>query len=93
MGFSYSHVNIKLNFIFSMQLDMTSSCRRAVTRMRYCPYCSGVPYIKPCSNYCLNVMKGCLANFADVNNEWNNYIGMLDDCAACCEVRTRTMGG
>ena len=58
-----------------LQLEMTSSCKVAVTKMRYCPYCSGVPYIKPCSNYCMNVMKGCLANYADLNQEWNTYIG------------------
>lgn len=58
-----------------LQLETSSSCRQAVTKMRYCPYCSGVPYTKPCHDYCMNVMKGCLANQADLNPEWNNYIG------------------
>lgn len=31
--------------------------------------------MKPCNNYCLNVMKGCLANQADLDTEWNLFIG------------------
>lgn len=43
--------------------------------MLYCPYCRGVPGLKPCHNYCLNVMRGCLANQADLDPEWNLFIG------------------
>ena len=45
--------------------------------MLYCPYCQGVPSAKPCKNYCLNVMKGCLANQADLDPEWNQFIGKI----------------
>lgn len=41
----------------------------------YCTYCQAMPSVKPCNNYCLNVMKGCLANQADLDPEWNQYIG------------------
>ncbi|KYO39468.1 hypothetical protein Y1Q_0021110 [Alligator mississippiensis] len=43
-------------------------------KMLYCPYCRGLPTVKPCNNYCLNVMKGCLANQADLDTEWNLFI-------------------
>ncbi|KAJ3592393.1 hypothetical protein NHX12_007520 [Muraenolepis orangiensis] len=43
--------------------------------MQYCPFCQALPTAKPCKNYCLNVMKGCLANQADLDPEWNQYIG------------------
>ncbi|ELK25802.1 Glypican-6 [Myotis davidii] len=42
--------------------------------MLYCPYCRGLPTVRPCNNYCLNVMKGCLANQADLDTEWNLFI-------------------
>jgi glypican 6 len=45
--------------------------------MQYCPFCQALPSAKPCKNYCLNVMKGCLANQADLDPEWNQYIGTL----------------
>ncbi|XP_053561457.1 glypican-6 [Bombina bombina] len=52
-------------------------CIKALMRMLYCPYCRGIPAVKPCSNYCLNVMKGCLANQADLDIEWNHFIDAM----------------
>lgn len=31
--------------------------------------------VKPCYNYCSNIMRGCLANQGDLDVEWNNFIG------------------
>ncbi|KAK7882509.1 hypothetical protein WMY93_028683 [Mugilogobius chulae] len=56
------------------KVSSTVSCIRALTRLMYCPFCQGMPSVKPCKNYCLNVMKGCLANQADLDPEWNQYI-------------------
>ncbi|EPQ20690.1 Glypican-6, partial [Myotis brandtii] len=53
----------------------TPGCIRALMKMLYCPYCRGLPTVRPCNNYCLNVMKGCLANQADLDTEWNLFIG------------------
>lgn len=58
-----------------LQVSSTPACIRALTKMIYCPFCQGMPAVKPCKNYCLNVMKGCLANQADLDPEWNLYIG------------------
>ncbi|KAM8976728.1 glypican-6 isoform 2-T2 [Pelodytes ibericus] len=52
-------------------------CIRALMKMLYCPYCRGLPSVKPCNNYCLNVMKGCLANQADLDIEWNLFIDAM----------------
>uniref|UniRef100_A0A8C9QUE5 Glypican 2 n=1 Tax=Scleropages formosus TaxID=113540 RepID=A0A8C9QUE5_SCLFO len=43
----------------------------------YCPLCRGMPTLRPCHSLCLNVMKGCLANQADLDSEWNNFIDAL----------------
>ncbi|XP_076877348.1 glypican-4 [Brachyhypopomus gauderio] len=53
------------------------SCVRAAMKMLYCPYCSGQVALKPCKNYCLNVMRGCLANQADLDTEWNNFLDAM----------------
>ncbi|XP_072252262.1 glypican-4 [Leuresthes tenuis] len=53
------------------------SCVRAAMKMLYCPYCSGQVALKPCQNYCLNVMRGCLANQADLDTEWNNFLDAM----------------
>ncbi|XP_028292719.1 glypican-6b isoform X2 [Gouania willdenowi] len=59
------------------KISSTPSCIRALTKMLYCPFCQAIPSVKPCKNYCLNVMKGCLANQADLDSEWNQYIDAL----------------
>ncbi|XP_035995132.1 glypican-6 isoform X1 [Fundulus heteroclitus] len=59
------------------KVNSTPACIRGLTKMLYCPFCRGMPRVKPCKNYCLNVMKGCLANQADLDPEWNQYIDAL----------------
>ncbi|XP_031416258.1 glypican-6-like isoform X2 [Clupea harengus] len=59
------------------KVSMSPACLKALTKMLYCPYCQGVPSAKPCKNYCLNVMKGCLANQADLDPEWNQFIDAM----------------
>ncbi|KAM6426981.1 glypican-4 isoform 1-T1 [Liasis olivaceus] len=50
---------------------------RALTKMMYCPFCRGLVAIKPCYNYCFNVMRGCLANQGELDTEWNNFIDSM----------------
>ncbi|XP_068428417.1 glypican-6-like isoform X1 [Clinocottus analis] len=59
------------------KVSSSPACIRALTKMLYCPFCQGMPAAKPCKNYCLNVVKGCLANQADLDPEWNLYIDAL----------------
>lgn len=59
----------------SSQLSAGSECARALMRQWYCPLCRGLASLRPCHSLCLNVMKGCLANQADLDTEWNNFIG------------------
>uniref|UniRef100_A0A8C1NQ94 Glypican 2 n=1 Tax=Cyprinus carpio TaxID=7962 RepID=A0A8C1NQ94_CYPCA len=59
------------------KLTVGSECVRALMRQWFCPLCRGLPFLKPCHSLCLNVMKGCLANQADLDSEWNNFIDAL----------------
>ncbi|XP_069010014.1 glypican-6b isoform X2 [Embiotoca jacksoni] len=59
------------------KVSSTPVCIRALTKMLYCPFCQGMPAVRSCRNYCLNVMKGCLANQADLDPEWNQYIDAM----------------
>ncbi|XP_048369942.1 glypican-4 [Sphaerodactylus townsendi] len=49
----------------------------ALLKMMYCPYCRGLVAVKPCYNYCFNVMRGCLANQGELDTEWNNFIDSM----------------
>ncbi|XP_030621224.1 glypican-2 [Chanos chanos] len=61
----------------AIKLSAGTECVQALMRQWYCPLCRGIPTIKPCYSLCLNVMKGCLANQADLDSEWNNFIDSL----------------
>ncbi|KAF8788610.1 Glypican-6 like protein [Argiope bruennichi] len=60
-----------------LMVGPTPECSRALMKMTYCPHCNGLPDLRPCSNYCLNVMRGCLAYHAELHQEWNNYINAM----------------
>ncbi|KAM7160336.1 glypican-1 [Macrochelys suwanniensis] len=59
------------------QVSLSHECTRAIMKLVYCPYCRGMASVKPCNNYCHNVMKGCLANQADLDTEWRNLIDSM----------------
>lgn len=61
--------------VVSSQVRLSQDCMRAIMKMTYCPHCRGMASARPCANYCTNVMKGCLANQADLNTEWRHLAG------------------
>lgn len=68
----------QIKHLFAFQVNVAPACVRALTKMLYCPYCRGMAGLKPCHNYCHNVMRGCLANQADLDSEWNLFIGKIE---------------
>lgn len=64
------------------QVFLSPECMKAMMKMVYCPHCRGMASVKPCSNYCSNVMKGCLANQADLDPEWQNLIDTMIQVAS-----------
>ncbi|KAI2650465.1 Glypican-1 [Labeo rohita] len=56
------------------RVPLSLECNRAIMKLVYCPHCRGLGSVKPCVNYCKNVMKGCLANQADLDTEWQSLI-------------------
>ncbi|XP_055986282.1 glypican-4 [Sorex fumeus] len=55
----------------------TNECTQALLKMLYCSHCQGFVTVKPCYNYCSNIMRGCLANQGDLDYEWNNFIDAM----------------
>lgn len=60
-------------------MPLTTKCKQVLTKMKYCPFCQGLPYTMPCHGFCLNVMKGCLANFMDLDIYWTEYVSSVVD--------------
>ncbi|NXK12228.1 GPC5 protein, partial [Herpetotheres cachinnans] len=63
-------------------LHFSKDCSRALLRMQYCPHCQGLTLSKPCMGYCLNVIRGCLANMAEVDLHWRVYIQSLEELSS-----------
>ncbi|XP_057187464.1 glypican-5a [Triplophysa rosa] len=68
-------------------IQISRECRRALLRMNYCPHCQGLTASEPCTGYCLNVMRGCLASLAEVDSHWREFVRSLE------ALETRTRGG
>lgn len=57
------------------KVPLSVECVHALMKQTYCPHCREMSWAKPCGPYCRNVMKGCLANQADLDTEWKNLAG------------------
>ncbi|KAF5303013.1 hypothetical protein FQR65_LT08342 [Abscondita terminalis] len=55
-------------------------CHHALMKMTYCPKCLGLAgREKPCSGYCLNVLRGCLTKYvAELDSPWNSYVEAIE---------------
>ncbi|NXH25285.1 GPC5 protein, partial [Myiagra hebetior] len=60
-------------------LHFSKDCSRALLRMQYCPHCQGLTLSKPCMGYCLNIIRGCLADVAEIDLHWRGYIQSLEE--------------
>lgn len=56
------------------------NCVIGLMKMLHCSSCNGLLDVKICGNYCVNVMKGCLAFYLEMESEWNNFVGTLILC-------------
>ena len=57
----------------------SSECTRPLTQLQNCAHCTGYFKFKPCLFYCLNVLKGCFADVADIHREFRLMTNALSD--------------
>ncbi|NXG23732.1 GPC5 protein, partial [Grallaria varia] len=63
-------------------MRFSKDCSRALLRMQYCPHCQGLLLSKPCMDFCLNVIQGCLADTAEVDLHWRRYVQSLEELSS-----------
>ncbi|KPP79202.1 glypican-5-like [Scleropages formosus] len=63
-------------------LQYGKECRQALLKMLYCPHCQGLTHSRPCTGYCLNVMRGCLASAAEVDIHWREFVRSLEEVSS-----------
>ncbi|KAM7357577.1 division abnormally delayed protein [Cochliomyia hominivorax] len=61
---------------------LSESCQKHLLKMSYCPSCNGLQksHVKPCYSYCMNVLRGCSAQYAGVlDSPWSNVVDAIDN--------------
>nr|XP_033320856.1 glypican-6 [Megalopta genalis] len=76
-------MTVAADILKNMQsLKPSADCAAAFTRMTVCPSCSGITgNVLACGDMCTNVMKGCLAQHAALDTEWNHFVEAVDKVA------------
>jgi hypothetical protein len=54
--------------------SFSQSCTTALTRMRYCPLCGGYTTFKPCLYTCINTLRGCFSDLAEIQSDFTGMI-------------------
>ncbi|BFF96557.1 glypican-6 [Drosophila madeirensis] len=63
-----------------LNIRLNADCTGALTKMQHCGACKGYTE-KPCTNYCVNVIKGCLHYQHEFEVEWENFALAMDKVA------------
>ena len=53
--------------------QFTPACLTALTRIKHCSYCGGYKLFKPCLNLCLNTLRGCFSDVAELDESFKNF--------------------
>ena len=57
--------------------SFSDTCVHALMKLKYCAYCGGFTRFKPCLFFCLNTLRGCLADIAEINREFSPFLTAL----------------
>lgn len=63
-------------------LGFTKGCPPLLLQMKYCSLCNGLDNnVKPCENYCIDVLKSCLTTSIQLQSQWSSYFDALSNLA------------
>ncbi|KAM9831826.1 LOW QUALITY PROTEIN: glypican-5-like [Neosynchiropus ocellatus] len=62
--------------------SLSRECVRGLVRMQYCSHCRGLTLIRPCTELCFNVMRGCLVGVSELATPWTSFVVTLQRLAA-----------
>ena len=58
--------------------SFSDTCVQALMKLKYCAYCGGFTKFKPCLFFCLNTLRGCLADVAEIRREFSPFLTALN---------------
>lgn len=59
-------------------ISSSKECKNRLIKLKYCSWCKAMTSLKPCFKFCTDVHKGCLADVAKVNAQWQTYMEALN---------------
>lgn len=57
--------------------QFSPACSVALMRMKHCSYCGGYKKFQPCLNLCLNTLRGCFADIAELDESFKFFTAAL----------------
>ena len=60
-------------------VELSAECKFSLVKMSYCSLCDGLSNVKPCPQYCLNVVSSCLDPYTEIEYKWSSFIRHLDN--------------
>ena len=60
-------------------VELSDGCKSALVKMSYCSLCDGFSDVKPCPQYCLNVVSSCVVPYTEIEDTWSSFIQDLDN--------------
>ena len=68
-------INLGRKVVLTVQNHRWSpACMTALARIKHCAYCGGYTKFRPCLNFCLNTLRGCLADVAEIYEEYKSFV-------------------
>ncbi|XP_014774973.1 glypican-3 [Octopus bimaculoides] len=58
-------------------LDTEETCKKGITQMLFCSQCKGHVGVKPCKDFCQDVMHSCFSKQMEVSYEWDEIVRLL----------------
>ena len=55
----------------------SESCTIAITRMQYCALCGSYKRFRPCRHMCVNTLRGCFADLAELHLHFQHFTTLL----------------
>lgn len=59
-------------------VELSEECSFALVKMSYCSLCDGFSDVKPCLQYCTDVISSCLKPYSVIEEHWSSFITKME---------------
>lgn len=94
LGIGVEVLNVTHTLIIEDNGKSNIECHDAIMKMTFCHKCMGLKVdSKPCSGYCLNVLRGCLTKYvSELDMPWTVYIDSVEKLVTAIKQKNNEAG-